>query len=49
METLVNITDEDIVIIKKHANKSLLHDNNEPWMKKDSGFFDVTMGAYEVA
>ena len=39
---LVNITNEDKVIIK-HARKSLLCDNSEPWMKKDSGLFDVTM------
>ena len=42
-ENLVNITNEDKVIIK-HARKSLLYDNSEPWMKKDSGLFDVTMG-----
>ena len=33
----------------KHARKSLLYDNSEPWMKKDSGLFDVTMGAYDGA
>ena len=44
-EKLVNITNEDKVIIK-HARKSLLYNNSEPWMKKDSGLFDVTMGAY---
>ena len=44
----VNITKEDTVIIK-HARKSLLYDNSEPWMKKDSGLFDVTMGAYDRA
>ena len=47
-EKLVNITNEDKVIIK-HARKSLLYDNSEPWMKKDSGLFDVTMGAYDEA
>ena len=41
-EKLVNITNEDKVITK-HARKSLLYDNSEPWMKKDSGLFDVTM------
>ena len=30
-EKLVNITNEDKVIIK-HARKSLLYDNSEPWM-----------------
>ena len=39
---------EDKVIIK-HARKSLLQDNSEPWMKKDSGLFDATMGAYDRA
>ena len=46
-EKLVNITNGDKVIIK-HARKSLLYDNiyfYTPWMKKDSGLFDVTMGA----
>ena len=47
-EKLVNITNEDKVIIK-HARKSLLYDNSEAWMKKDSGLFDVTMGAYDGA
>ena len=44
----VNITNEDEVIIKD-ARKSLLYDNGEPWMKKDSGLFDVTMGVYDGA
>ena len=30
-----------------HARKSNLHDNGEPWVKKESGNFDVTMGAYD--
>ena len=47
-EKLVHITNEDKVIIK-HARKSLLYNNSEPWMKKDSGLFDVTMGAYDGA
>ena len=47
-EKLVNITNEDKVIIK-HARKSLLYDNSEPLMKKDSRLFDVTMGAYDGA
>ena len=45
-EKLVHITNEDKVIIK-HARKSLSCDNSEPCMKKDSGLFDVTMGAYD--
>ena len=48
VEKLVNITNEDKGIIK-HARKSLLYDNSEPWMKKDSGWFDLTMGAYDGA
>ena len=47
-EKRVNITNEDKVIIN-YSRKSLLYDNREPWMKKDSGLFDVTMGAYDVA
>ena len=47
-EKLVNITHEEKVIIK-HARKSLLYDNTEPWIKKDSGLFDETMGAYDGA
>ena len=46
-EKLVNITNEDKVIIKQ-TMKSLLCDNSEPWMKKDSGLFDVTMGAFDM-
>ena len=47
-EKLVNIANEDKVI-KKHTRKSLLYNNSEPWIKKDSGLFDVTMGAYDGA
>ena len=47
-EKLVNITNEDKVIIK-HARKSLLYNNSEPWMKKDSLLFDATMDAYDGA
>ena len=47
-EKLVHITNEDKVIIK-HARKSLLYDNSEPWMQKDSRLFDVTVGAYDGA
>ena len=32
-----------------HARKSLLYNNDEPWLKKESGLFDVTMGAYDGA
>ena len=47
-EKLVHITNEDKAIIK-HTRKSLLYDNSEPCMKKHSGLFDVTMGAYDGA
>ena len=47
-EKLVNIINEDKVIIK-HARKFLLYDNSESWVKKDSGLFDVSMGAYDGA
>ena len=30
-----------------HAWKSLLFDENDTWTKKQSGLFDVTMGAYD--
>ena len=30
-----------------HAWKSLLFDGNDRWMKKQSGLFDVAMGAYD--
>ena len=33
----------------KHARKSLLYGNSEPWMKKDGGLFDITMGAQDGA
>ena len=42
------ITEEDYSIIQ-HARKSLLFNNGEPWIKKDSGLFDVTMGAFDRA
>ena len=37
------------MVIIKHARKSLLYDNNEPWMKNDTGLFDITMGAFNGA
>ena len=38
--------DYDIII---HARKSLLYCNGDPWLKKESGLFGVTMGAYDGA
>ena len=32
-----------------HARKSVLYNNGEPWVKKEGGSFDVTMGAYDGA
>ena len=45
-EKHVNKTNEDKVSTK-HARKSLLYDNSETWIKKDSGLLDVTMGTYK--
>ena len=47
-EKRANITNEEKVIIK-HARKSLLYDNSEPWLKKDSRLFDVTLRTYDTA
>ena len=45
----VPIARKDLEVIF-HAWKSVLHDDGEPWVKKDSGsFLDVTMGAYDRA
>ena len=32
-----------------HARKSPLFHSNQPWIKRDSETFDVTMGAYDGA
>lgn len=45
----ISIKNEDLRIIM-HSRKSLLYDNNIPWIKKNgSGSFDVTMGSYDGA
>ena len=41
------ITREDVEVIL-HSQKSLLYDYRVPWVKKESGSFDVNMGAYDV-
>ena len=41
----IDITSKDKEIIY-HARKLLLFDEKDTWMKKQSGLFDVTMGAY---
>ena len=32
-----------------HERKSLLFDNNNTWIKREGGLFDVTMAAYDGA
>ena len=32
-----------------HATKSLLYNEGEPWIKKQSNNFDITMGSYDGA
>ena len=44
----VFITRKDVEIIF-HARKSVLHNEGEPWVKKEGSSFDVTMGAYNGA
>ena len=43
-----NISKSDFEVIF-HARKSLLFHSNQPWIKRDSNTFDVTMGAYNGA
>ena len=47
-EKHIKISTEDKAIIK-HARKSLLFNKQQTWIKKESGLFDVTMGAYDGA
>ena len=42
----VSSEDKDII---KHARTSLLFNKQQTWIKKESGLFDVTMGAYDAA
>ena len=44
----VPITREDVEVIFQ-ARKSVLYNNGEPWVKKEGGSFDVTMGANDGA
>ena len=47
--SLANISKDDISIIE-HARKSLLFNNEKPWIKKSSNsLFDVTMGSFDGA
>ena len=46
---LTHVSDEKIRIVK-HCRKSLLYNNETPWVKKNTpGNFDVTMGSYDGA
>ena len=47
-EPYTDISDEDKRMIN-HSRKSLLFNNQQAWIKKESGLFDVTMGAYDGA
>ena len=42
------LSDDDKAIIH-HARKLLLFNDQQTWMERDSGLFDVTMGAYNGA
>ena len=44
----MKFSSEDKAIIK-HARTSLLFNKQETWIKKESGLFDVMMGAYDGA
>ena len=44
----IDITSKDTEIIY-HVRKLLLFDEKDAWIKKQSGLFDVTMGAYDGA
>ena len=45
-ETIINLDDHDKKIIY-HARKSLLFNQEQTWMKKESDMFGVSMGAYD--
>ena len=45
-ENEIDITSKDKEIVY-HARKSLVFDEKDTWMKKQSGLFDVTMRAYD--
>ena len=47
-EEYIDIPTDDKAIIK-HARKSRLFNESETWMKKDTGLFDVAMGAFDGA
>ena len=43
-ETIINLDDHDKKIIH-HSRKSLLFNQEQTWIKKESDLFDVSMGA----
>lgn len=47
-KTHTKVLKKDIDVIR-HARRSLLFNNGEPWVKKEDENFDVTMGAYDGA
>ena len=47
-KNFVSFEELDLSIVK-HARKSLLFQDSQPWVKKDNSNFDVTMGAYDGA
>ena len=47
-EAHTHLSDDDKAIIH-HVRKSLLFNNQQTWIKRDSELFDVTMGAYDGA
>ena len=42
----VPFTRKDVEVIF-HARKPVLYNNGEPWVKKEGGSFDATMGVYD--
>ena len=46
--TQTHLSDDDKAIIH-HARKSLLFNDQHSWIKRYSGLFDVTIGAYDGA
>ena len=47
VQEYIDITSKDREILY-HVCKSLLFDEKDTWMKKQSGLFEVTMGAITV-
>ena len=44
----MSITRKDVELIL-HTRKSILYNDGEPWLTKEGGSFDLTMGAYDGA